>query len=381
VIKRFTAESSRAALALVRESLGPDAVILSNRRVGEQVELLVATDLSAVMEPAPADQTGSAEAAATPPRQPAQTPPEELARLESELVRLRGMVERELQQRSWRDVALGPTVEVVLQQRLLQLGISRVLGGALLDVGEADGTLETRWQHLLSLLARRVRRPAAPAVLPAQKLLACVGSTGVGKTVTTARLALRDQQRSAGGRVGLIAFDCHRPVQAGPLPEIAQQAGLEYREAGSVAEMRLALRQLSHCRRVYIDTAGYGQRDPRWQEQLELLIGIDHGIALCCVLSAAAQPAQIREMLQLLKGKPLLGAVVTKVDEAVVLGGVLDAMVRAGIQLLGFSRSGDASAELEAAAPAELVALAEAQRLRQVEPGMRSPAVPSLAYA
>lgn len=43
-IKRFFAQDMRSALRLVREEQGPNAVILSNRRVDGGVEVVSATD-------------------------------------------------------------------------------------------------------------------------------------------------------------------------------------------------------------------------------------------------------------------------------------------------------------------------------------------------
>ena len=46
-IKRFQARSMREAIRLVREEQGPDAVILSNRRVGGEIEVVAAVDYDA----------------------------------------------------------------------------------------------------------------------------------------------------------------------------------------------------------------------------------------------------------------------------------------------------------------------------------------------
>jgi flagellar biosynthesis protein FlhF len=43
-VKRFVAANMRSALKMVREEMGPDAVILSNKRVAEGVELLISLD-------------------------------------------------------------------------------------------------------------------------------------------------------------------------------------------------------------------------------------------------------------------------------------------------------------------------------------------------
>src|SRR3954469_20467120 len=43
-IQRYIARDMRSALALVREGLGPDAVILSSGKVGDEVEVVAAID-------------------------------------------------------------------------------------------------------------------------------------------------------------------------------------------------------------------------------------------------------------------------------------------------------------------------------------------------
>ncbi|MGQ0620975.1 MAG: flagellar biosynthesis protein FlhF, partial [Panacagrimonas sp.] len=48
-IKRFLAPNMRDAIRLVREEQGPDAVILSNRRVEGGVEVIAATDYDAAL--------------------------------------------------------------------------------------------------------------------------------------------------------------------------------------------------------------------------------------------------------------------------------------------------------------------------------------------
>ena len=65
-IKRYTAVTMRAALALVRAEQGPDAVILSSRRGEDGIEVIAAVDydealfVAATRQPAPATQTGPA---------------------------------------------------------------------------------------------------------------------------------------------------------------------------------------------------------------------------------------------------------------------------------------------------------------------------------
>ena len=43
-IKRFQAEDVRTTIRMVRETLGPDAVILSNKRIASGIEIVAAID-------------------------------------------------------------------------------------------------------------------------------------------------------------------------------------------------------------------------------------------------------------------------------------------------------------------------------------------------
>ena len=44
-IQRYIAKDMRSALAQVREALGPDAVILSSGKIGDEVEVVAAMDM------------------------------------------------------------------------------------------------------------------------------------------------------------------------------------------------------------------------------------------------------------------------------------------------------------------------------------------------
>src|SRR6056297_342676 len=98
-IRRFNARDSRSALALVREALGAEAVILSNRRVADGVEVVAACNLEAVEQAAAVSEQPAAVVA----------PPVEnelgMLQLQNELANLRSLLETELQQRNWRDSA------------------------------------------------------------------------------------------------------------------------------------------------------------------------------------------------------------------------------------------------------------------------------------
>lgn len=53
-IKRFFAKDMRSALNEVKHELGPDAVIMSNKRMADGVEIVAAVDYEKSVQAAPA---------------------------------------------------------------------------------------------------------------------------------------------------------------------------------------------------------------------------------------------------------------------------------------------------------------------------------------
>ena len=333
-IERYLANDSKTAMALVRAELGADAMILANRRVDGRVELTAAVDIDDVAHAraralARVDlgkkRNGSALA-----REPAanELP---LKALERELGRLRGILEPEFGDRSWRDAAGMSAPAVGLRQRLLRLGLSRSLAGELMEVLPPIAALEPSWQLALRALSQRL--PSVGGARAARATVtALFGSTGVGKTSSIAKLAGRDVQRLGAQAVGLITLDGCRLGAREQLASVADALGVPLRPAHDRHTLSLALREL-RGRRIYVDTAGMGQQDERLLGQLDLVQSQRIELCSLLVLSASAQPAQSRAIVSRFRGRQVSGAIITKVDEALSLGGVIDVLVRGALPL------------------------------------------------
>ncbi|MEE4109872.1 MAG: flagellar biosynthesis protein FlhF [Halieaceae bacterium] len=320
-IERFRAHDSRTAMAQVRAALGADALILANRRIGDLVEVTAAVDVEQALE-------GPAAAAGDAPQNELQ-----LKALERELHRLRGILEKELGQSSWRDSAQQPPALAALRQHLLRMGFSRSLAGEVLDRLPRTGHIDQLWTRARADLAQRLvvtRLPATPSVT------ALFGGTGVGKTGCIARLAARAVQRRGAEAVALVTLDNYRIGAHEQLASFAELLGLPLRPVADRHSLSLALREFRD-RQVFIDTAGMAQHDPRLVAQVSLLEGVAGPVHRLLVLAASAQPAQSRALLQTFGRARLSGAIISKVDEAHSLGGVLDVLIASGLPLVGLT--------------------------------------------
>ncbi|MEH6616238.1 MAG: flagellar biosynthesis protein FlhF [Porticoccus sp.] len=327
-IKRFLDKDSRSAMAQVRAEMGGDAVILSNKNINGQVELVAAMDFD---EAAIGDNYTIANA-----DQPVSVPPNTdsptLVDLQRELGNLRGLLEGELAQLSWKDMADRPSVKAALYNRLAKLGLSRSLCGAIADKIPAKGDLEGNWKKALSMLARRIP-VMGDSLLNEGGIVALVGSTGVGKTTTIAKLAARFVMRHGAKQVALITTDCYRIGGQEQLETFANYLGIPMVVATDGQQLKAALDQLSSRKLVLIDTAGMSQRDIRLYEQFTTLKSVGYDIDTYVVLSATAQQGSINEVVQVFGKQALAGAMITKVDESSSLGCILDVVVKNSLKL------------------------------------------------
>lgn len=335
-IKRFVDKDSRSAMAQVRVELGADAVILSNKNIDGQVEIVAAMDFDE--QEFDANENNSAQVPQQSPLQSTlQSPLQEslavdidsptLNDLQQELGNLRMLLEGKLSQFSWRDTAALPSVKATLHNRLVRLGLSRTLCGLICDTISDKGDLESRWQAALAMLESRIPVMKGDSLINDGKIVALMGSTGVGKTTTIAKLAARFVMRHGSKEVALVTTDCYRIGGQEQLQTFANYLDIPMVVATDALQLKSALGELTPRKLILIDTAGMSQRDLRLYEQFTTLNSVGYDIETYAVLSATAQHNALREVVKVFGKEALAGAIITKVDESAALGGVLDVVI------------------------------------------------------
>lgn len=349
-IKRYFGKSIREAIQKVREEQGPDAVILSNRKVEGGVEIVAAIDFDEVLLDAdastargqrrepfiPTPQTR----AATPPRprpaapipQPAAGAEPALTEMRRELKNLRGLLERELTSLVWGDVARRNPMQANLLRLLLRLeispGLCQQIVGELVEAQDA----RSAWRNALGLLAHKL--PVTDDdILTQGGVVALLGPTGVGKTTTVAKLAARFAVRHGARQVALVTTDNFRIGAHEQLRAYAKLLNVPLRIAADHAELHETLKDLSEKRLVLIDTAGMSQRDLRLAEQFELLQGGASAVKCYMVLSATTREAALDEVIRSYRRIRPAGCILTKVDEVGSLGAAMSLVIKHGLPI------------------------------------------------
>ena len=321
-VSTFVAKNSRGALMQVKDQLGEDAIILRNRRVGDRIEITATTDLNQPdWTPEPASGRGARR------RNDIRD-----QHLQNELTSLRDTLEQLLAKRSWQDSANVPAIQATVGQRLAALGLSKSLGGWISDNVRDDGPLEQQWDSSIQLLTSCLHLMEMDSVKKS-KLVACVGATGSGKTTCVVKLARQAANEFGEQAVGVIALTNGASVEVGQLAEHRVPAGIETRSATDKSSLSESIAALRGKERIFIDTSGLSFRDPDMTKQLEWLAEQIPPIRIMLVISAAAQMGTTRELLRRVGATRLDGAIITKVDEAVSLGGVIDTLIKRRLPL------------------------------------------------
>lgn len=339
-IKRFVAQDMRQALRMVRETLGEDAVILSNKSVDGGVEITAAVDLVDGGSTDTVDQRISANGAASEPTRSVVSEPASSAAVEAssdaleemrrEMHNLRRWMQAELSGLSWYDLGQTAPHSQELLGKLMALGLGPDLARRLSDRVRDIEDLEQAWRKALFLLASEVQIFETD-VLDRGGVLALVGPTGVGKTTTIAKMAARFALRHGHRSIALITTDSFRIGARDQLQTYGRILNVPVRTATSPDEMDEALNLLSDRRLILVDTAGMAAAHERIADQRATLEAAGGALTTLLTLSATTEAAAVQRALKLFADFRPEACVLTKIDEAASLGGLLSALIQAGL--------------------------------------------------
>jgi flagellar biosynthesis protein FlhF len=164
--------------------------------------------------------------------------------------------------------------------------------------------------------------PPIAAVAGTRRVVALVGPTGVGKTTTVAKLAA-NFKLVHGLRPGLVTVDTYRIAAVEQLRTYAEIINLPLAVANAPAEMRRAIDELGDVDLVLIDTAGRSPRDEVKIRELAEFLAETPPDEVHLVLSAVAGERSLRAAVERFSIVQADRLILTKLDEADGLGGIL----------------------------------------------------------
>ena len=396
-VKKFTAATSREALRKVRDALGPDAVILSNRPVDGIVEILAlaSDDVASVASPAhdtdmaqpqpslslPPESYANRRASATSApaesghqfdmslmaaqmssmmqqalAQAKDTAAAEMSGMMSEIRAMRGLMETQLAEISWGTTAQREPQKTSVLRDMLAAGFSPSLARYLIEKlpSGKDETQSLAW--IKTVLSRNLSTISnEDEILEKGGVFALVGPTGVGKTTSTAKLAARCVMRHGPEKLALITTDAYRIGGHEQLRIYGKILGVMVHSVKDESDLRIALKELRNKHTVLIDTVGVSQRDHNVAEQVAMLSGTGADVKRLLCLNATSTNETLNEVVRAYQGSGLAGCIMTKLDEAATIGNVLDVVIRQKLNLFYISNGQRVPEDLHLADRAMLV--------------------------
>lgn len=363
-IKRYMAASMRLALSQVRAEQGPDAVILSSRRVEEGVEVIAAVDYDEALfvdaarprttpamaadAPRPQPTSPSPSPALAPAVAPAARKPDRdavraaayasmpaltdatrsgFATMQRDLKDLRTLLESELANISWHDKRLREPLKARVLEELSAMDIAPDVASALAAHTPRRTNLKNPSHIPLALLVKHLPVVDRLSTVNAG-VIAVVGPTGAGKTTTIAKLAARWSMQHGSQDLALVSTDAYRIGAREQLMTYARILGAPMHAANSGKELARVLERLKSKRLILIDTAGMGPRDVRLTEQLGALqLGAARARVLLA-LPAQGEGHALEEIIRAFARVSPAACILTKLDEAASLGAVISTTLR-----------------------------------------------------
>jgi flagellar biosynthesis protein FlhF len=380
-IKRFFGKNSKLALAQVKEALGDDAVILSNRTVkgGNEIMAFSAAEMESITASDDTEVTLSAnvvedsrsstleelfkkrmhsekasipqtsnfnedvakesshemmEASLAESKAQAKAVNMQIASMMNEIRNMRNIIESQLAEISWSATQQREPIKSKILSTLLTAGFSPGLSKQLVDnLPEKQNEIDAKKWIETVLLKNLETMPKEDEILDKGGVFAIVGPTGVGKTTTTAKLAARFVMKYGTDKIGLITTDSYRIGGHEQLRIYGKILGVMVHSVKDEADLKIALRELKNKHTILIDTVGVSQRDKMVAEQIAMLSNKQLNIKKLLCLNATNTGDTLIDVIKAYRGQGLSGCVMTKIDEAITLGNVLDVMIREKLKL------------------------------------------------
>ncbi|ABW19045.1 flagellar biosynthesis protein FlhF [Alkaliphilus oremlandii] len=155
------------------------------------------------------------------------------------------------------------------------------------------------------------------------KVVFFVGSTGVGKTTTIAKIAA-NYSLEKGLKVGLISADTYRIAAVAQLKIYSDILNIPLEVIYSPEEIHGAIKRLENRDVILIDTAGRSHKNNEHVEELSKLLKEIHEKEVCLVVSATTKNSDLRDILHTYNFIDDYKIIFTKLDEVSTYGSILN---------------------------------------------------------
>ena len=273
-----------------------------------------------------------------------------------ELKTLRRMLETQLAQLAWNDMTRRAPIHTEVLRELTEIGVTQELASHITTQLPDDVDLTYARRFSIAALSQYLL-VTGDRWLEDGGRIAFIGATGVGKTTTLAKLAVRWMLRHGPRDLALVAADGVRLGAQDQMQSLGHLLGVPVYVPDNFASLPALLGSLKQ-RFILIDTPGSSVRDGQLSARLAVLSNCASQLQTALVLAASTQAGSLEESIKRFSPANPCCCLLTKIDEAASLGGALSALIKARIPVSYISEGQRVPEDLRPARALELVSSA-----------------------
>lgn len=340
-VKKFRATSMKEALDKIKKELGPDALIIESRKVRrkgivgffQQPQI----EVTAVLE-----RKSSSEPIFFPKKQPVIKEPILDEETKKEIEKLKEMVEIIKKETALTTLTTTTKKESTsssmeplnkIKNRLTSRGMSLEA----VDIILRDLILEGVDLNSVQAIEEGLRKSLIKSIpienvedssfknqnTTTPKVIFLVGTTGVGKTTTIAKLAAKYHLLD-GKKVGLITIDTYRIAAVEQLKTYAEIINIPLEVAFDSTDYQKALRRFDDMDIVFVDTAGRSQHNLIQVRELSEFIETKKPNEIHLVISATSKLEDCKSIIAAFMPLGVTHIIYSKADETIEHGSLFD---------------------------------------------------------
>jgi len=168
-----------------------------------------------------------------------------------------------------------------------------------------------------------------------KKVVCLIGPTGVGKTTTIAKLAATAMIKHKKD-VAIITLDTYRIAAVEQLASYAKIMSMPMEIAFDKADVENAIKKFDNYQFIFIDTAGRSQKDTDHIKEIADSLP-DEELDVLLTLAANVKDEDIEESYKSFGILPIKGMIFTKIDEANNLGSIFNISFKSRLPIYFFA--------------------------------------------
>lgn len=311
-IKKYRGKTISEALTGVKNVLGPDAMIISTKQLRDR------------------DGYHGFEVAAALPRDDiSSTPSSPYMEIKSELMSIKEMIYLLNRSGTLEETLMLNPVILRLYAKLIKNGVYDHYARMLLEGAGAVGSdssydMNSIKEKVIKEIMKVIRIKDLFSPRNGNQIRAAfIGTTGVGKTTTIAKLAAQLMLHSRK-TVGLISIDHYRIGAMEQLKTYASILGIPCFPAFTKKDFLFALGRMEKRDVVLIDTAGQSHYDQPRVAELKSMMADDPLISSHLLMSVSTSDSEMSKAAENFSPLKFQSYIFTKVDEAESYGSILN---------------------------------------------------------